>query len=263
MELTAQLSLSLEQQVYANPRRMALLNCIVEAGSLSGGAKLAGMSYKAAWDAINDMNHRAEKPVLLLATGGKGGGGAQLTVFGERLVKLYQMLTDIQNRALNALQDETVPLDSLLAAISTFSAQSSARNQFIGRVSRIVRQPLHEVVYVVIGDAIELAAEVTHKSRERLQLSPGREVLLLVKAPAIRFVDGEGASEAVSTAESNHLQVKVVSVSASAAEQEVIVEAAEGLQLCAVTQRRIDLQAGQMVEVAVEPKQIVLAALEH
>ena len=60
MNLEAQLILTMDQKVFANPRRMALLAAIAEAGSVSQGAKQAGMSYKAAWDAVKDMNQRAK-----------------------------------------------------------------------------------------------------------------------------------------------------------------------------------------------------------
>ncbi|WP_417222034.1 TOBE domain-containing protein [Amphritea sp.] len=261
MDLTAQLTLSLAEHPYANPRRMHLLACIVESGSLSGGAKRAEMSYKAAWDAVNDMNTRAAQPVLTLAVGGKGGGGAKLTPFGERLVKLYQMLSDIQNRALQALQDETVPLDSLLGAVSLFSAQNSARNQLLGRVSRIVSDQVNDRVSIDVqaGEAsVTLVAEVTHRSRLRLDLHPFGEVLVLIKAPAICL-----QRPSVSAA-ANHLSATIVRVSGSDHEAEVIL-AIGSIELCAVVnvESANEWQVGQKVTVVIDAKQIVLAALRQ
>ncbi|RTE66372.1 LysR family transcriptional regulator [Amphritea opalescens] len=257
MELTAQLTLSLEEQLYANPRRMHLLACIVETGSLSRGAKRAGMSYKAAWDAVNDMNSRADQAVLTLAVGGKGGGGAQLTPFGERLVKLYQMLTDIQNRALKALQDESVSLDSLLAAVSLFSPQSSARNQLLGRISDIATDQINDLVTIDVGleeSGICLVAEITHRSRMRLGLHDGSEVLALIKAPAIGLQAQAGG---------NALAATVVSVTGTEHEQEVMLRIDE-TELCAVdTQGSAVWQVGQTVYASIDPKQIVLAALSE
>ena len=45
-----------------------------------------GMSYKAAWDAIDTMNNLAGEPLVERLTGGKGGGGT-LTARGEQLVR--------------------------------------------------------------------------------------------------------------------------------------------------------------------------------
>jgi molybdenum-dependent DNA-binding transcriptional regulator ModE len=51
--------LRLQQKLFADPRRIALLKQIEQTGSISQGAKNAGISYKSAWDAINEMNSSA------------------------------------------------------------------------------------------------------------------------------------------------------------------------------------------------------------
>ena len=79
------------------------------------------------------MNQLAEQTVVERATGGKGGGGAQLTHYGQRLIQLYDLLGGAA-KAFDVLQQDDLPLDSLLAAISRFSLQTSARNQFFGTV---------------------------------------------------------------------------------------------------------------------------------
>lgn len=61
MQAEILLTLKLRQQLFADPRRIALLKQIRATGSISQGAKLAGVSYKSAWDAINAMNALAEQ----------------------------------------------------------------------------------------------------------------------------------------------------------------------------------------------------------
>ncbi|NVP01685.1 LysR family transcriptional regulator, partial [Photobacterium damselae subsp. damselae] len=58
MKLDAQLTLFENGKTFANPRRIALLKAIAQTGSISQGAKVAGLSYKAAFDAVKDMNSR-------------------------------------------------------------------------------------------------------------------------------------------------------------------------------------------------------------
>ena len=36
------------------------------------------MSYRAAWDALDEMNNLAEQPLVVRTAGGKNGGGTQL-----------------------------------------------------------------------------------------------------------------------------------------------------------------------------------------
>ncbi|SPZ78601.1 DNA-binding transcriptional regulator ModE [Shigella dysenteriae] len=111
---------------YSPTRAISLLKHIALSGSISQGAKDAGISYKSAWDAINEMNQLSEHILVERATGGKGGGGAALTRYGQRLIQLYDLLAQIQQKAFDVLSDDdALPLNSLLAAISRFSLQTS------------------------------------------------------------------------------------------------------------------------------------------
>lgn len=126
MQAEIALILKRQQRLFADPRRIELLRQVKESGSISQGAKLAGISYKSAWDAINEMNQLAERTLVERATGGKGGGGAQVTAWGERLLDLYALLEQIQQRAFDVLQDDAAP-GSLLAAIARFPADQRAQ----------------------------------------------------------------------------------------------------------------------------------------
>lgn len=118
MQADISLNIHLSNKLFADPRRIRLLQAIQQTGSISQGARQAGISYKTAWDAIHEMNTLAENPVVASNTGGKGGGGASLTAYGERLIQLYQLLEQIQQKAFDNLQKDTLPLNSLLAAIA-------------------------------------------------------------------------------------------------------------------------------------------------
>ncbi|MEZ5579956.1 MAG: LysR family transcriptional regulator [Candidatus Competibacteraceae bacterium] len=68
---------------YLGAGRVELLEHIDECGSIARAAKRMGMSYKTAWDAVEAMNNLADRPLVVRATGGKGGGGTQLTDLRE------------------------------------------------------------------------------------------------------------------------------------------------------------------------------------
>src|ERR1700692_3429775 len=76
----------------AGASRIALLESIDRMGSITAAAKDVGLSYKAAWDAVDAMHNVADKPLLIRATGGQHGGGSYLTEHGHRLVRLYRLL---------------------------------------------------------------------------------------------------------------------------------------------------------------------------
>lgn len=185
MDFDAILTLSQQGKMFANPRRIALLKAIADTGSISQGAKQAGLSYKAAYDAVKEMNKQSESPLIESEKGGKGGGGASLTNHGQRLVQMYELLEQIQSMGLEALNDDSVPLHSLLGVMSKLSLQTSARNQLFGTIKRIENHALHDLISVELQSGAHLTATITHGSTVRLNLHPGKDVVALIKGPAI------------------------------------------------------------------------------
>jgi len=72
--------------------RIVLLERIRAYGSISQAAKSMEMSYRHAWELVESMNRQAARPLVKAITGGRGGGGAQLTEEGERAVTLFRGL---------------------------------------------------------------------------------------------------------------------------------------------------------------------------
>jgi molybdate transport system regulatory protein len=57
------------------------------------------MSYRRAWSLVRDMNEAAGEPLVEVATGGSGGGGATLTPRGREAIALYQRIAERLARA--------------------------------------------------------------------------------------------------------------------------------------------------------------------
>lgn len=72
--------------------RVRLLENIKETGSITKGAEAMKMSYRQAWQMVQDMNKRADMPLVEKILGGKGGGGARITDKGEEAIKLFYQL---------------------------------------------------------------------------------------------------------------------------------------------------------------------------
>ena len=60
----------------ASDKRIDILRRIGQAGSISEAARGAGVSYKAAWQAVATLTNLAGVPLVDKAVGGAGGGGA-------------------------------------------------------------------------------------------------------------------------------------------------------------------------------------------
>jgi molybdate transport system regulatory protein len=72
------------------PGKIVLLEQIARTGSLSQAARELGMSYRRAWQLLDDLNHSFNDAVARASVGGAGGGGVQLTAFGEKLIGAYR-----------------------------------------------------------------------------------------------------------------------------------------------------------------------------
>ena len=72
--------------------KIELLEGIASTGSLSQAARQMRMSYRRAWLLLADLNTSFDEPVARASTGGRGGGGAVLTSFGERLIAGYRKM---------------------------------------------------------------------------------------------------------------------------------------------------------------------------
>jgi molybdate transport system regulatory protein len=82
------------------PGKVALLEGIRDTGSLRQAARALGMSYRRAWLLLDELNHSFTAPATTATVGGAGGGGAQLTTFGETLIHAYRSLErDIESLA--------------------------------------------------------------------------------------------------------------------------------------------------------------------
>lgn len=69
--------------------RVVLLERIMEHGSITKAAKSMQMAYRHAWDLVDSMNRQTKRPFVTLVTGGKGGGGAQVTDEGKKAIRLF------------------------------------------------------------------------------------------------------------------------------------------------------------------------------
>lgn len=74
------------------PGRKELLEAIRDNGSIKLAAKSMKMSYRHAWEMINEINTVSPKPIVIKNAGGKSGGGAVVTSEGEALIALYKKL---------------------------------------------------------------------------------------------------------------------------------------------------------------------------
>lgn len=230
------------QRMLGGASRIGLLVAIHETGSITGAARSVGMSYKGAWDAIDAMNNLAGEPLVIRATGGKGGGGTTLTPRALRLVDTWRLLEREHRRFLERAAaaavalggaDAAASVDSDLALLGRFGLRTSARNHFYGSVAAIVRGEVNDEVSLALRGGQTVVAVVTRESTETLGLVEGAAAVALVKASSVVLVAGEPEAAARLSAR-NRLGGTVSQVRRGAVNAEVTLDLPGAIVIAAV-----------------------------
>jgi molybdate transport system regulatory protein len=104
-QLSVRIDLDGEDRI--GPGKIQLLENIREHGSISAAGRAMDMSYKRAWDLVDEINRICGHAAVEPQTGGKNGGGAMLTPFGTALVARYRK---IERDAARAVRKELMAL---------------------------------------------------------------------------------------------------------------------------------------------------------
>lgn len=86
------LRIDLDSDARIGPGKIQLLEAIQANGSISAAGRALDMSYKRAWDLVDEINTICGRAAVERQTGGKHGGGAALTPFGVSLVERYRRI---------------------------------------------------------------------------------------------------------------------------------------------------------------------------
>ena len=237
---------------------LELLERIDASGSISAAANALGMSYKAAWDAVESINNLADQPLVERRVGGRNGGGAQLTVHGRRLVAAYRRLDKERERVLAHLNRVMDDFEQYYQIIRRFDLKVSARNQFLGKIKSIKSGLLNDEVIMDIGGS-ELVAVITHDSLEHLELKTGTEVYALIKASWVII----STNDNIATSARNRLVGTIVRCREGAINAELAIELPGGKTLIATVTNdsihALKLKEGDRVCALIKSSHIILA----
>ena len=94
------------------PGKIELLEQIAALGSIAAGGRSLGMSYRRAWELIEELNETFGQPVVESKSGGKKGGGATLTSLGLTIISRYRA---IERAAATAAESHVAALNAEVA----------------------------------------------------------------------------------------------------------------------------------------------------
>lgn len=211
--------------------RVGLLRAIAEHGSITQGAKAFGMSYKAAWDAIDTMNNIAGAPLVERSAGGRGGGSTHLTERGRQIVARFAQVEALHQRFVKQLSDEAIDVAADFNVMRMLNMRTSARNQLSGTVSGYKAGAVNDEIELTLPGGARIVAVVTRESTEALGLKPGATAFALVKAASV-IVATDLAGAKLSAR--NQLPGTVTAVRPGAVNAEVVLDIGGGMSVAAI-----------------------------
>jgi len=207
-----------------------LLQAIAETGSITAAAKIAGISYKTAWDRLERINNLSEQPVIARSTGGNKGGGSILTSYGKKMLNGFKQLQEQHNLFLENLNQQLNSLDDVSNFVKSTLLQTSARNQFLGSISTIETGSVNTELQIRISPEQRIVAIVTEQSRRDMRLDVGVSVVAMIKASSVTLAVGDG----LKVSARNVLRGTLLKLDRGAVNADVSIELPGGKTLSAV-----------------------------
>ena len=242
--------------------RIALLEAIGELGSITAAAKQLGLSYKAAWDAVQALNNLFDAPLINASAGGKSGGAATITPRGHAVIKAFREVEREIGAALARLEaglagaPDAGPDADLGELFWSLGLRTSARNALRGTIVRLDDGAVTVEVVLSLGDGVEIISVITRRSAEELGLALGKPVVALVKSSVVTLARNAASGP-------NRLAAVVLEREDGEAASEIRLVLAAGKTLIATLSRNQaderSFSVGEPVIAMIEPANVILA----
>jgi molybdate transport system regulatory protein len=259
VEVHGSIWLTMSGENFGGHGRVDLLARIADCGSISQAAKSMKMSYKAAWDAIDAMNNLAGEPLVERQTGGRGGGGTQLTPRGARLVENFRIIEREHRLFIEQLSRQADGITHDFLLLRRMNMRTSARNQFLGKVTQIKPGAVNDEVELELAGGLRIVAVVTHESTAGLGLAVGTEAYALIKASSVIIVT---ADEGARFSARNHLTGTISRVQPGAVNTEVVIELPGGAAIAAIvtneSSQTLELAAGNQATAIFKASSVII-----
>ena len=200
-------------------KRIDILRRIGDVGSISEAARRAGVSYKAAWQAIETLNNLAGAPLVEKVVGG--------------------------NKDSPALKN-----------VGVSSLRTSMRNQFPAVIEKLKIGSAQVRLILSIDDTHYIRASCTKESAQLLGLREGKHVLALCKATA---VDISADNPALVESRDNQIVGAVLRSEREDKGGECTIQLPSGLTIVGFARPSHGLHIGMRAVATVAPEAVVIA----
>lgn len=249
--MTLKLEKALGQDIV--DKRIDILQKIQQSGSISEAARLAGVSYKAAWQAIETLNSLAGENLVVKHVGGSTRGGAVLTEAGKEVLEAASALNKLRTQILSDIKNKD---QAALAALTSASLRMSVRNIVPCVIEKLERQGSKVSLLLKICPGQFIFSSITLESSQLLNLFEGKAVLALFKAVAAKI-----ESEPPKDPQSPYLSGLVSRISKEVDNREITLQLPNGVNVVGFDATNKDYKIGDEAFILIAGESVVIALL--
>lgn len=151
-----------------------LLRRVSESGSLTEAAKLAGISYRNAWDRIKAVESSLGTKIVETKVGGPEGGGAVLTSEGASLLREFRK---VRKYLFEVLDEQEF--------MAHASYKLSARNRFRVKIVKVEKGEVISAVKMKVVGQAPLTSIISTEAVDDLGLKEGDEAVAIIKSTEV------------------------------------------------------------------------------
>ncbi|QCD51902.1 TOBE domain-containing protein [Campylobacter sp. RM16192] len=220
MKADVSLELFLDSGVPVLAKHINLLKAVDETKSITKAAEFVGISYKNAWDSLDALNNRSEKPLISRAQGNKKNSGSELTEYGRKMISVYEAMLASQKVFLEKVCSNIDISTNEIVNLQRMSMNLSARNQLSCEIIKIKTGAVNSDIIAKLSNGEILHAAVTVESEKNLNLKVGKKVVFIFKAPSVMLAKDENLNISVA----NQLKGKVIEAKIGSVSAEIVLE---------------------------------------
>lgn len=234
-------------------KRIDILQKIDQCGSISEAARLSGISYKAAWQAIETLNSLASEDLVVKFVGGSHRGGASLTDAGRKVLEAASALNKIRSQLLGDISKTD---QATLIALTSASLRMSIRNIVPCIIEKLTEQGSKVSLLLKICPGQFLPSSITLESSQLLDLKEGKPVLALFKAVAANVV-----SDPPTQPNTPYLKGIVSRVQTITDNTELTLKLPNGVNVVGFASKSQSFKIGEEAFIAIASESVVIALL--
>lgn len=182
MEIDGRFWFSKNGENFLGNGRIELLEQIEKSGSINAASKAMKMSYKAAWERINQMNRLSDTPIITKLTGGKGGGGTVLTPHAYELIKTYKRFRELHTQFMERFAEAGDDPQRLENILNRTFLTTSARNQLVCKIISVEETGINGSLNLQLKGGESLCSDITMKSIKSMGLSVDSTAYAIIKS---------------------------------------------------------------------------------